>query len=64
MWIVLGLERAMHLILSIRVVAETGLVGLICNDLGVGSIVTGLKKEIKVGGRREIKAEILNRELD
>ena len=52
MWIVLGFERAMHLFLSIRVVAESGLVGLVCNDLGVESIVTGLKKETKVGGRR------------
>ena len=50
--------------LSIRVVAETGLVVLGRNDLGAGSIATGLKKEIKVGGRREIKVEILTKELD
>ena len=54
----------MRLLLGIRVVAETGLVGLVRNDLGAGSIATWLKKEIKVGGRREIKVKIMTRKLD
>ena len=44
----------MHLLLSIRVVAEAGLVGLVrfcCNDLGAVSMATWLKKVIKVRGR-------------
>ena len=43
------------MILSIRVVAEAGLVGLVrfyCNDLGAVSMATWLKKVIKVRGRR------------
>ena len=41
----------MHLLLSIRVVAEASLVSLVrfyCNDLGAVSMATWLKKVIKV----------------
>ena len=47
--------------LSIRVVAEAGLVDLVCNDIGGGSMATWLKKEIEVGGRREIIVDVLTR---
>ena len=50
--------------LSISGITETGFVGLVCNDLGAGSIATGLKKEIKMGGRRATRVENLAKELD
>ena len=50
--------------MSIRGITETGFVGLVCNDLRAGSIATGLRKEIKVAGRRETRVENLTKQLD